>query len=129
MGETEPGATNLLDMLNGIDVDKVGSVLKEFEKYEKILDKVSGITMRLNRIGVLPAILRIAGQKSGIKDIDSPLPQQSPLNIDAASPMHLLMFKELNAQPEAVISELYKNAILAGAKPASPYQKKEKPKK
>ena len=124
MGE-EVGTTNLLDMMNNIDVDKVGSVLKEFEKYEKILDKVSGITMRLNRIGVLPAILRIAGQKSGIENIDAPLPQQSPLNIDAATPMHLLMFKELNEHPEAVISELYKNAVIAGEK-----QKKEKkPKK
>ena len=112
----EPGTENLLSMMQNIDVDKVGSVLKEFEKYEKILDKVSGITMRLNRIGVLPAVLRIAGQKSGIKDLDAPLPQQSPLSIDAASPMHLLMFKELNVQPEAVISELYKNAVLAGAK-------------
>ena len=118
----EPGTENLLSMMQNMDVDKVGSVLKEFEKYEKILDKVSGITMRLNRIGVLPAILRIAGQKSGIKDLDAPLPRQSPLSIDAASPTHLLMFKELNAQSEEVITEVYKNAILAG-------EKKEKPKK
>ena len=125
MGEDEPGATNLLDMMNNIDVDKVGKVLKEVEKYEKILDKISGITMRLNRIGVLPAVLRIAGQKSGIKNIDAPLPQQNPLNIDAASPMHLLMFKELNTQPEEVISNLYKNAVLVGAK----QEKDKKPKK
>jgi len=121
----EPGTTNLLDMMNNVDVDKVGNVLKEFEKYEKILDKVSGITMRLNRIGVLPAVLRIAGQKSGIQNIDAPLPQQSALSIDAASPMHLMMFKELNAQPEAVISELYKNAVLSGEKTL----KEKKPKK
>ena len=121
----EPGTTNLLDLMNNVDVDKVGNVLKEFEKYEKILDKVSGITMRLNRIGVLPAVLRIAGQKSGIQNIDAPLPRQSPLSIDAVSPMHLMMFKELNAQPEAVISELYKNAILAGEKNL----KEKKPKK
>ena len=121
----EAGTSNLLNMMNNVDVDKVGKVLKEVEKYEKILDKVSGITMRLNRIGVLPAVLRIAGQKSGIQNIDAPLPQQSPLSIDAASPMHLLMFKELNAQPEAVISELYKNAVLAGAKA----EKEKKPKK
>jgi hypothetical protein len=118
----EAGTSNLLDMMNNVDVDKVGNVLKEFEKYEKILDKVSGITMRLNRIGVLPAVLRIAGQKSGIQNIDAPLPRQSPLSIDAASPMHLMMFKELNTQPEAVISELYKNAVLAS-------EKKKKPKK
>ena len=121
----EPGTTNLLDMMNNVDADKVGNVLKEFEKYEKILDKVSGITMRLNRIGVLPAVLRSAGQKSGIQNIDAPLPQQSPLSIDAASPIHLMMFKELNAQPEAVISELYKNAVLASEKTS----KEKKPKK
>jgi len=113
MGEEE--SVNLLSMLNDVDVDKVGNVLKEFEKYEKLLDKVSGITMRLNRIGVLPAIIRIAGQKSGIQNIDAPLPQQSELSIEAKSPIHLLMFKELNSQPENVISDLYKNAVLASA--------------
>ena len=109
------GTTNLLDMLNNVDVDKVGDVLKEFEKYEKILDKISGITMRLNRIGVLPAIIRIAGVKSGIKDIDAPLPQQSELSIDAKSSMHLLMFTELNKQPEAVINEMFKQMVLASS--------------
>jgi hypothetical protein len=72
--------------------------------------------MRLNRIGVLPAILRIAGQKSGIENLDAPLPQQSPLNIDAKSPMHLLMFKELNNQPENVISQMFKTAVKAEGK-------------
>ena len=110
------GEVNLLDMLKDVDVDKVGSVLKEFEKYEKLLDKVSGITMRLNRIGVLPAIIRIAGQKSGIKDIDAPLPQPSQLSIEAVSPTHLMMYKELNAQPEAVIGEMFKQAVIAGEK-------------
>jgi len=122
MGEEE--SVNLLSMLNDVDVDKVGNVLKEFEKYEKLLDKVSGITMRLNRIGVLPAIIRIAGQKSGIQNIDAPLPQQSELSIEAKSPIHLLMFKELNAQPENVISDLYKNAVLAGSKQSKAKEKK-----
>lgn len=112
----EPGTPNLLDMMNNVDVDKVGKVLKEVEKYEKILDKVSGITMRLNRIGVLPAVLRIAGQKSGVTNIDAPLPRQSELSIDAKSPMHLLMFKELNNQPEEVISEMFKAAVIVGEK-------------
>lgn len=112
----EPGATNLLDMLSNVDVDKVGKALKEFEKYEKLLDKVSGITMRLNRIGVLPAILRIAGQKSGITNLDAPLPKVSELQIIAASPMHLLMFKELNKQPEEIIGEMFKAAVIAGSK-------------
>jgi len=112
----EEESVSLLSMLNDVDVDKVGNVLKEFEKYEKLLDKVSGITMRLNRIGVLPAIIRIAGQKSGITNIDAPLPQQSELSIEAKTSIHLMMFKELNKQPEDVISEMFKAAVLAGEK-------------
>jgi hypothetical protein len=122
----EPGTENLLSMMQNMDVDKVGSVLKEFEKYEKILDKVSGITMRLNRIGVLPAILRIAGQKSGIENLDAPLPKQSELSIEAKSPVHLIMFKELNNQPEDIISETYKQMIIVSS---SEGQKEKKPKK
>lgn len=114
--EPTEGATNLLNMLNGVDVNKVGDVLKEIEKYEKLLDKVSGIVMRLNRIGVLPAILRIAGQKSGIQDLDKPLPQTNPLSIDAASPTHLMMYKQLNTQKEEVIGQMFKQAVLIEAK-------------
>lgn len=112
----QPESENLLSILNNVDVDKVGSMLKEFEKYEKLLDKISGITMRLNRIGVLPAIIRIAGQKSGIKDLDAPLPQQSELSIIAKSATHLLMYKELNNQPEEVIANMFKAAILSEKK-------------
>lgn len=107
---------NLLSILNSVDVDKVGSVLKEFEKYEKLLDKISGITMRLNRIGVLPAIIRIAGQKSGIQNLDAPLPKQSELSIIANTPTHLMMYKELNKQSEEVIAGMFKAAILQGSK-------------
>jgi hypothetical protein len=123
----EPGTENLLSMMQNMDVDKVGSVLKEFEKYEKLLDKVSGITMRLNRIGVLPAIIRIAGVKSGVQNLDAPLPKQSELSIEAKSPTHLIMFKELNSQPEDIISEMYKQMIIVsmGGKPV----KEKKPKK
>ena len=112
---TEP-EENLLDMFNRVDTDKVGGVLKELDKYNKILEKISGITMRLDRIGVLPAILRIAGQKTGIENLDAPLPQKSPLSIDASSPTHLLMFRELNQQPEENIIAMFKEAIVAEVK-------------
>lgn len=114
--EVEKGTENLLSMLNNVDTQKLGNVLDELSKYEKLLDKVSGIVMRLNRIGVLPAVLRIAGAKTGVQNLNEPLPKPSELSIDAASPTHLLMFKELNAQPEAVIGEMFKQAILQGAK-------------
>lgn len=110
----EEGSTeNLLSIIQNVDVDKVGDVLKEFEKYEKILDKVSGIVMRLNRIGVLPAALRILGQKTGMKDIDKPLPQPSQLSIEAISPTHLMMYKEMNKVPETAMAEMYKQALMS----------------
>ena len=113
---------NLLGMINGIDIDKVGSVLKEVEKYEKILDKISGIIMRLNRIGVLPAAIRIMAPK-GV-DIDKPLPTPNELQIIAKSPVHLMMFRELNNQPEEVISGMFKQAIIEGEKAGKKPKKK-----
>lgn len=113
---------NLLGMINGIDIDKVGSVLKEVEKYEKILDKISGMIMRLNRIGVLPAAIRIMAPK-GV-DIDKPLPTPNELQIIAKSPVHLMMFRELNNQPEEVISGMFKQAIIEGEKAGKKPKKK-----
>ena len=114
---------NLLGMLNGIDVDKVGSILKEVEKYEKLLDKISGMIMRLNRIGVLPAAIRIMAPK-GV-DIDKPLPAPNELQIIAKSPAHLMMFRELNNQPEEVINSMFKRAIIEGEKVKTPKKPKE----
>ena len=111
------GTENLLSMINQVDVEKVGSVLNELSKYEKLLDKVSGIIMRLNRIGVLPAVMRIVGVKTGLgEEINKPLPQVSPLSIEAKSPSHLLLFKELNKQNEDSVTEILKQSVIAEAK-------------
>jgi len=108
---------NLLSMINQVDVEKVGNVLNELSKYEKLLDKVSGIIMRLNRIGVLPAVMRIVGVKTGLgEEINKPLPQVSPLSIEAKSPSHLLLFKELNKQTEDTVTEILKQSIVADTK-------------
>ena len=116
-GNEDVGTENLLSMINQVDVEKVGSVLNELSKYEKLLDKVSGIIMRLNRIGVLPAVLRIVGVKTGLGDeLNKPLPQASPLSIEAKSPSHLLLFKELNNQTEDTVTEILKQSIIADAK-------------
>ena len=110
------GTENLLSMINQVDVEKVGDVLNELSKYEKLLDKVSGIIMRLNRIGVLPAVMRIVGVKTGLgEEINKPLPQVSPLSIEAKSPSHLLLFKELNKQTDDTVTEILKQSIVADA--------------
>lgn len=103
-------------MIQNVDVDKMGNVLKELEKYEKIFDKVSGLITRLDKTGILPAILRIAGQKSGIENIDAPLPQKNPLSIDSNSPAHLMMFQELNKLSPEQIQGMYKQALEAEMK-------------
>ena len=111
------GTENLLSMINQVDVEKVGNVLNELSKYEKLLDKVSGIIMRLNRIGVLPAVLRIIGVKTGVGEkLNEPLPQVSPLSIEAKSPSHMLLFKELNKQSEDTVTEILKQSVIAEAK-------------
>lgn len=120
----EKEEVNLLSLLNDIDVDKVGNVLKEFEKYEKILDKASGIVMRLNRIGLLPAVIRILGKDT--PNLNEPLPQQSPLNIEAKTAMHLMMFQELNKVSEEVINKMYKSIVEAEVKAKQGAQKKKK---
>ena len=112
----EENTENLLNLINQVDVEKVGNVLNELSKYEKLLDKVSGIIMRINRIGVLPAVMRIVGVKTGLgEEINKPLPQVSPLSIEAKSPSHLLLFKELNKQTEDTVTEILKQSIVAEA--------------
>ena len=116
-GNEDVGTENLLSMINQVDIEKVGDVLNELSKYEKLLDKVSGIIMRLNRIGVLPAVMRIVGVKTGLgEEINKPLPQVSPLSIEAKSPSHLLLFKELNNQTEDTVTEILKQSVIAEAK-------------
>jgi len=110
-------STNLLSLIQGMDADKVGDVLKQFEKYEKVIDKASGMVMRLNRIGVLPAVMRVVGAKTGMgEEINKPLPQQSELEIKASSATHLYFYKQLNNQPEEAINKMLQQAIIEGEK-------------
>jgi len=119
MGEMD--TESLLKLLSETDPVKVGDFLKEIEKYEALIDKVSGLLMRLNRIGILPAFTRIAGVKMGIKeDINAPL--SNPLMITAATPQHYTVFDKLN---EVTPQQL--EAIFIGNQPKE--KKKSKAKK
>jgi hypothetical protein len=108
-GENE---VNLLNLIDNVNIDKLSSTLKEIEKYEKLIDKISGIITKLNNIGVIPAIVRIVGKKADVTNIDAPLPQISPLSIEATSSTHLLLYKQLNEQSEENIANMFKNAVL-----------------
>jgi hypothetical protein len=109
---SEENEVNLLNLIDNVNIDKLSSTLKEIEKYEKLIDKISGIITKLNNIGVIPAIVRIVGKKADVTNIDAPLPQISPLSIEATSSTHLLLYKQLNEQSEENIANMFKNAVL-----------------
>lgn len=126
MGESND--IDLLKIVSEADPEKVGGVLKEIEKYSDIIDKITGHIARFNRMGILPALIRVWGKKAGVEgDINAPL--SSPLQLTAASPTHKLFFDELNEQAEEVIkSFLYQN-MKAQIKAEQPVKSKGKPPK
>ena len=91
--------------------ENLDKLLKDWDKYNKIFDRVNETIEKLNRLGLIPAIVRGIGKKYEIADIDKPL--SDPLAISAASPIHKLFFSELNNVPEEQIKEMFKNAMHA----------------
>jgi hypothetical protein len=121
MGEELAGAAggevSLGSILQGMDVDKVDSMLSTLTKYEKMFDKVSGLVTKLDKIGVIPAIIRVAGVKANIPDLEKPL--VDPLNVHATTGTHLVFFSELNKLPEKIISDMYKQMLVMAAQAES----------
>lgn len=98
----ETDGLSLLKIASEMNAEQVGGILAEIEKYSAIIDKISGFLTRLNRIGVLPAVIRIYAAKTGVSgDINAPL--QHPLSVTAASSTHKFLFDNLNEQAEEVI--------------------------
>jgi hypothetical protein len=107
------GEVSLGSILQGMDVDQVDSMLSTLTKYEKMFDKVSGLVTKLDKIGVIPAIIRVAGVKGNIPDLDKPL--VDPLTVHAVTGTHLVFFSELNKLPERIISDMYKQMLVIAA--------------
>ena len=91
--------------------ENLDKLLKDWDKYNKIFDRVNETIEKLNRLGLIPAIVRGIGKKYEIADIDKPL--SDPLAISATSVTHKLFFQELNAVSEAQIKEMFKQAMHA----------------
>lgn len=86
----------MLDVLNAankVDVSKVDDLLATISKYERIMDKFLNLYNKLEKSGVINAVLRIAGKRAGV-DLDKPAVH--PLSIVAASPQHKVLFDILN---------------------------------
>lgn len=87
---------SLLDVLNAaskVDVSNLDNVLSTVSKYEKIIDKFLNLYTKLEKSGVINAMLRIAGKRAGV-DLDKPTIH--PLSVVAASPQHKVLFDMLN---------------------------------
>jgi hypothetical protein len=110
---TGGGEVSLGSILQGMDIDKVDGMLSTLTKYEKMFDKVSGLITKLDKIGVIPAIIRVAGVKGNIPDLDKPL--VDPLSVHATSGSHHMFYAELNKLPEAIILDMYKQMLLMAA--------------
>lgn len=73
------------------------------ETVDKVLASVEKVLDRLDRMGVLAPVVRIAGKQAGV-DVDQPL--ASRMGVTAASPLHQQMFTELNTLSEQQLGEV-----------------------
>ncbi len=89
----EKSMLDVLDAANKVDVSKVDDLLATISKYEKIMDKFLNLYSKLEKSGVINAVLRIAGKRAGV-DLDKPAVH--PLNVVASSPQHKVLFDLLN---------------------------------
>lgn len=104
--------TPLSQVLNAaLTKDNLETLLKDWDRYNKIFDRVNETITKLDRIGILPAIIRGVGKKYDIADIDKPL--NDSLMIQAASGIHKLFFSELNQVPEDIVKQMYQQALKA----------------
>lgn len=102
---------------------QLDSFLATVTKYEKLMDKGMAIIEKLNKMGVLPAVIRGIGEKQGIKDIGKPL--TNPLALEAATASHRMLYLTLNEAPEEAVIEMFKQATTATAE-GSKTKKEEK---
>ena len=97
----------MLDVLNAankVDVSKVDDLLATISKYERIMDKFLNLYSKLEKSGVINAVLRIAGKRTGV-DLDKPAVH--PLSVIASSPQHKVLFDILNQMSPQDVQQLY----------------------
>lgn len=108
-----PGEIDLGSLIAKSDPKQLDSFLASAAKYEKLLDSGMRWLEKLEKLGVLPALIRGIGAKQGIPDIDKPL--TNPLSIEATTASHRMLFKTLNDLPEEAIIEMFKRSVTAEA--------------
>lgn len=92
---------DLVGLLNKADTKKVDDLLGTVEKYAATLDRVGTIVDKLQKNNVLPSIVRILGFKAGAGDVNA-----NPLQTQAASSSHHMLYGELNKLSEEQIKDM-----------------------
>ena len=75
--------------------DFLGRILSDIEKYGSAFDKISALYDKLEKSGVIPSIIKIAGKKYDV-DVETPL-----RGVTAPTDTHKAIFQELNGYNEA----------------------------
>ncbi len=102
---------SLSTLLKDVSPEDLDSFLAKVTKYEKLFDKGILMVEKLEKLGVIPAIIRTAGAKAGIKDLDKPL--QNPLAFVAKTPAHFEFYRMLNDMSEEDVSEMNRRLLTA----------------
>ena len=74
--------------------ENLDTLLKDWGKYNQIFDRVNETLTKLEKLGILPAIIRVAGKRAGIENIDAPL--RNEMAVIAISPVHRSFFELCN---------------------------------
>ncbi|RZN36679.1 MAG: hypothetical protein EFT35_07720 [Methanophagales archaeon ANME-1-THS] len=90
---SEEKESSLLEFLKSENPESITKWLKEFEKYERILDRLERLIDKIDRSQIANAFIRGMSKKLGT-DLTS-----NPLGINAASPVHAVLFAEFNKMP------------------------------
>jgi hypothetical protein len=100
----EKGLMEILTSAEKVNVKNLDDVLGTISKYERILDKFLSLYGRLEKSGVINAVLRIAGKRSGV-DLDKPTIH--PLSVVASTPQHKVLFDLLNSLAPQDVQNMY----------------------
>lgn len=102
---SQENGSSLLGLLNQVDVKEV---LNESAKYEGVIEKITSLVDQLNKSGVLPTIVKVIDRRLETSQ-PKPIVEQvmnDPLMIRSKTPVHYVLFKELNKLSEDEITNL-----------------------
>jgi hypothetical protein len=115
---SEEKESSLLELLS--DTKKQESIegwLKTVEKYGAVLDRIERLIDKVDKSNIAQAFIKGMSKKAGV-DLSS-----NPLQTVANSPLHSVLFSELNKLPQEQLQVML-GQFMAGAQQQPPVKKK-----